>query len=114
MANTRRVKSARDRVLDNIKPTDMGYKVDGEPSKCWLWQGETDRDGYGKIKHEGRYTPVHWVLKGDARNDYYPPEGLEGDHLCKQRQCCRPSHIEWVTRQENLRRMHRDRKNKDE
>jgi hypothetical protein len=112
---SRRTKSARDRVLDNIKPVDLGYILDGEPSKCWLWQGETDRDGYGKIKHEGKYIPPHWTLMGNVRNGYRPPkvdgEEMEVDHLCKQRLCVRPKHLEYVTRLINMQRMHEDRRN---
>ncbi len=32
------------------------------------------------------------------------PEGLEIDHLCRNRLCCNPVHLEAVTRKENVRR----------
>src|SRR5690606_7471316 len=36
------------------------------------------------------------------------PEGLEVDHLCRNRACCNPEHLEPVTRSENRRRAWRD------
>jgi hypothetical protein len=90
---------AKTRVLRNVKTVDTGYAdSDGVKSSCWLWQGETDRNGYGRIKREGVRVSAHWVLKGD------PPDGLEVDHLCRQRACVRPSHLEYVTHEENERR----------
>ena len=110
MAQRRRTRSARDRVLDSIKPVFMGHLIEGVESKCWLWQGEVDRNGYGKIKHDDRYVPPHWVLKGDVMRGYAPPDGMEVDHLCKVRNCVRPSHLEYVTRLENMARMWVDRR----
>lgn len=90
-------RSVRKRVLDNIVEADRGYVT-----PCWVWLGEKDKHGYGRIKRDNRRVPTHWILKGD------PPEGLESDHLCFQRDCVRPEHIEYVTRQENLRRRRYD------
>jgi len=85
--------SVRKRVLAGLLEADRGFL-----SPCWLWQGRVDRNGYGRIKRDGVEVPVHWILKGD------PPEGMEVDHLCKQRACVNPDHLEFVTREENLRR----------
>ncbi|MGH9151353.1 MAG: HNH endonuclease [Acidimicrobiales bacterium] len=38
------------------------------------------------------------------------PEGLTLDHLCRDRRCVNPAHLEPVTVAENLRRGHRARK----
>ena len=110
-------KSTRDRVMNNIRVENRGYMPGGSDldggfvEMCFIWQGEKDRMGYGRVKHEGKYIPVHWVFKGDVRFGYRPPEGMEVDHLCKQRDCVRPSHLEYVTRLENMQRMHEDRRN---
>jgi hypothetical protein len=109
--NTRRVSSARDRMLRRVRAEDRGYE-----SKCFIWTGELDRTGYGRIKHKGRYVPAHWVFLGSVANGYRPPkdetgEEMEVDHLCKQRDCVRPTHLEYVTHIENMRRMHEDRRN---
>ncbi|WP_316411277.1 HNH endonuclease signature motif containing protein [Mesoterricola sediminis] len=68
---------------------------------CWEWQGSKVR-GYGQFWDEGklvlshRFAYVNWV--GPV------PEGKELDHLCRNRACCNPSHLEPVTRKENMQR----------
>lgn len=85
--------NVRKRVLLGSKAEDRGYET-----PCWIWQGEVDRNGYGRIKRDGVRVPTHWIIKGD------PPAGLEVDHLCRQRACVRPEHLEYVTHAENNRR----------
>ena len=82
-----------DRLLERV---DVG--------DCWLWTGGTDTYGYGKISvnNQTRYTHrLMWeTLVGPI------PEGLEMDHLCRQRACMNPDHLEPVTKSENGRRGH--------
>ena len=40
--------------------------------------------------------------------------GIDHDHLCRNRACCNPAHIELVTRQTNIKRVYRRRKKIDE
>ena len=69
---------------------------------CWLWGGYRNRSGYG----------VMWVAEKSYLAHRYSyehhfgpiPKGLETDHLCRQRACVNPSHLEPVTHQENIRR----------
>lgn len=80
-------------------------KVAVTPS-CWLWQGNTDRDGYGCLEVAGRFTRAHRfayeLLVGPI------PEGLTLDHVwergCRHHNCVNPAHLEPVTREENTRR----------
>lgn len=71
---------------------------------CWTWTAATDRDGYGKFTDHsnGRRMHAHRfayeLLVGEV------PEGLELDHLCRNRACVRPDHLEPVTHLENVRR----------
>lgn len=74
----------------------------GITSPCWLWTGQVDKDGYGKMKIKGKTARVHWYsleLAGIARIP-----GLMPDHLCRVVACQNPEHLEQVTNTENQRR----------
>lgn len=69
---------------------------------CLEWQGARSTNGYGMFWLDGRQGGAHrWSyerLVGPV------PDGLELDHLCANRGCVRPDHLEPVTHRENLRR----------
>ncbi len=71
---------------------------------CWTWTGATAGEGYGVTwDSEGRrqvyaHRFAHELFLGPI------PEGLEVDHLCRNRLCVKPTHIEAVTGEENKRR----------
>jgi hypothetical protein len=71
-------------------------------SGCLLWTGTTSTTGYGQFYAEGRNWPAHrWILE----RAYGPiSEELVIDHLCRRRNCVRPSHLEIVTMSENILR----------
>jgi hypothetical protein len=70
----------------------------GHPTPCWIWNGCHDHAGYGSSRR-GKPHRVSWVLTNGP-----VPDGLELDHLCRQRSCCNPDHLEAVTHLENVRR----------
>jgi HNH endonuclease len=77
--------------------------IRSEPADaCWLWSGARTAAGYGARWLDGRTRYVHRLsyeaLVGPI------PEGLTIDHLCHNRACCNPAHMEVVTRSENGRR----------
>jgi hypothetical protein len=73
-----------------------------EDSGCWRWTGSVGSSGYGHIvvNRHGKcaHRAVYEVAVGPI------PDGLELDHLCVNRSCVNPDHLEPVTRSENLRR----------
>lgn len=76
-------------------------------SGCWLWVGSISRNGYGRVNV--RLPNGHHAPRGAHRVSYElacgPVDGsLDIDHLCRTRCCINPSHLEPVTRSENLRR----------
>ncbi|OGR27289.1 MAG: hypothetical protein A2139_07850 [Desulfobacca sp. RBG_16_60_12] len=66
---------------------------------CWLWQGEINRNGYGRVWVNGKRLMAHRVTYEAFHGPIAP--GLVLDHLCKNRQCCNPDHLEPVTVREN-------------
>jgi len=72
---------------------------------CWNWTGAFSSSGYGVISRGGRQGPLirthrlaYELLVGPI------PDGLQIDHLCRNKRCCNPEHLESVTQAENLRR----------
>lgn len=76
-------------------------KVDTK-SKCWLWQGYLEKNGYGRLSvgHKRQWAHIHFynLIVGPV------PDGLELDHLCRNHACVNPAHLEPVTHKENMRR----------
>lgn len=77
------------------------YDVDGATG-CWNWLGSLSSNGYG-VKHIGRTsTAAHRFVYLQHKGPI--PQGLELDHLCRNKKCVNPDHLEPVTRAENMRR----------
>lgn len=92
-----------------MSPEDLPWNIRAfvriEASGCWRWTGRPTTKGYGRANYKplgyrdaGAHVVVRHLLVGPT------PEGLELDHLCRNRWCCNPDHLEPVTHAENMRR----------
>lgn len=83
------------RILDRMTIEDRGYAT-----PCWVSDRARQKNGYTKIGCEGRTRLTHRVAYEAFVGQI--PDGMVIDHLCRERACCNPAHLEAVTTRENL------------
>ena len=67
------------------------------------WSGWSDGKGHPKVRVDGKPIYLH-RLSWEKFNGREFPCGMHGDHLCRNRPCFNPMHIEPVPPVENHRR----------
>ena len=70
---------------------------------CVLWSGYRNTEGYGRVRYQGSppllaHRVVFELVRGPI------PKGLTLDHLCRNRACVNPEHLEPVTLRLNILR----------
>jgi hypothetical protein len=77
---------------------------DWEPmSGCRLWIGAKIWGGYGRLRIAGKHVLAHRAAYED-HTGYSISADLTVDHLCRNRACINPKHLEVVTQMENVHR----------
>ncbi len=76
--------------------------VRGE-DECWPWLGDYKSTGYGRIgwrtdgiKHTTSAHRIVWISENGTI-----PDALVVDHICHNRGCCNPKHLQLLTRSAN-------------
>lgn len=82
-------------VMEKYVPSD-------DPVGCWVWAGTKEKDGYGVVQVQGRQWRAHRFIYEALVGKV--ADGLQLDHLCRNRLCVNPAHLEPVTCEENIGR----------
>ncbi len=73
------------------------------PENCWIPEGRgRAEDGRVVVRMAGKKAYLYNVVWSSLMGEI--PEGMTPDHLCLEPSCVNPTHIEWVTREENASR----------
>ena len=74
---------------------------------CWLWTACKNRRGYGEFQFNGKRTHAHRVAYQLFVGPI--PEGYHVDHMCKNKACVRPDHLQVLTHFESTRQAQGDK-----
>ncbi len=70
--------------------------------KCWVWTDHIGENGYGQLRNGRTFISAHrysyQLLRGVV------PDGLVINHVCKNKTCVNPDHLEAVPQFINKRR----------
>lgn len=96
-----------EKLMNNMEQNEMG---------CWCWTGGTSGNGrgggYGRVWLDGQTVAVHIVSYTHFKG--YIPGKLQVDHICGNRRCFNPDHLELVTQEENCRRRDEAKRKRDQ
>ncbi len=87
----------------------MKVDMGDNPSRCWEWLARKfTQTGYGAFLFEGKTTTAHrasWLMAGRGEI----ADGWDVDHICSNRGCVNPGHLQVMTHAEHGRKSGQER-----
>lgn len=69
---------------------------------CWNFTGHISKSGYGKLRIKNKVVYAHRYYYENLKGKI--PQNLQLDHLCRNRSCVNPDHLEIVDSKTNTMR----------
>lgn len=85
-----------------VKPLDRFLSKVNKTGECWNWVARVDKDGYGVFSLNRKNVRAHRYSYEEYKGKI--GSGLVIDHLCRNKSCVNPDHMETVTNKENILR----------
>jgi hypothetical protein len=101
--------------MTNTRESLIARLAPGGADECWLWKSSVNKDGYGRVRFEGKVHLAHRLFYTFFVGPI--PDGKELDHTChtdspecqgrggcEHRMCVNPAHLEAVVPEQNRAR----------
>lgn len=83
------------------RPPEYKIVVAGLTAPCWIWQRALTNYGYGVVRRRGKQLHAHRVI---YEREIGPiPSGWSLHHVCGNRRCVNPAHLQIVSRRRHAR-----------
>lgn len=97
--------SRRERIAEKVRAR-VRVVESGLVTPCWVWTGPDSGGGrgggYARMNLDGQTVAVHIVMWTNEHG--FVPGRKQLDHICRNRLCVNPEHLELVTHKRNQRR----------